>query len=117
VVIAPIAAALTAPDPPGWTPRTALGRSREVWVRHRRTAWSALGLFLVMYMIGQAVGYGLAEVVPYVTANDPAPGWTLHYGPYLAQALIIYLLTTLAATCYALMLRRAPVGTSATAHP
>lgn len=113
IIAAPVGAALTAAAPPAWLPRTALWAARDTWSGNRRTGWMALGVFAVVYTAGQVVAYGFAAVVPYAETNEPLPGWTIHYGPYAVQALIIYGWTTLAAALYAVRLRRAPVGSHA----
>lgn len=110
IIAAPVGAALTAAAPQEWLPGTALSAARETWSRNRRTGWTALGVFAAVYTAGQVVAYGFAAVVPYAGSNGPLPGWTIHYGPYAVQALIIYAWTTLAAALYALRLRRAPVN-------
>jgi len=113
VVVAPVAAGAAAAQPPAWTAGTALSSTWRVWSRHRSHAWHALGGFLAVYLAGQIVGYGYAELVPSVIANGPGPGWTILVGPYVAQSLILYAATTLAAAMYALRLRRAPLGAPA----
>jgi hypothetical protein len=115
VVLAPVLSAIAAPVDGTWQPRTALRSARDVWRRRAGQAWLALGM-LVVYGAGQAVGYLLAEAVPYVhdnpaSATDPsAPLWVIVYPAYMLQALVIYAVTTLAIALYGARIRALAVG-------
>ncbi|UOQ90150.1 hypothetical protein MUN74_04325 [Agromyces endophyticus] len=116
VVLAPVLSAIAAPVDGTWQPRTALRSARDVWRRRAGQAWLALGMLVVVYGAGQAVGYLLAEAVPYVhdnpaSATDPsAPLWVIDYPAYVLQALVIYAFTTLAITAYGARLRALAIG-------
>ncbi|TQM18511.1 hypothetical protein FB391_3892 [Microbacterium kyungheense] len=111
VALAPVMSALAAPVEGVWQPRTALRSARRVWRTRPGQSWLALGLFALVYVTGQVVGYALGEAVPYVrdnpqAAGDPsAPLWVIDYPAYALQAIVIYLFTTLALAVYAARLR------------
>lgn len=123
VVLAPIMSAFGAPVDRVWQPRTALGAARRVWRTRRGQAWLALGLFVVIYVVGQIVGYALGSVVPYVRDNPAFAGdagasrWIIDYPAYALQASAIYVFTTLALAAYVARVRSlavtAPVSSQA----
>ncbi|MGX5695450.1 hypothetical protein ACWKWP_04560 [Agromyces soli] len=113
VVAAPVLSAIGAPSPTNdaWMPRTALRATASVWRRRRGQAWLALGVFVLLYAGGQALGYAVGAAVPYVHdnpafASDPdAPRWVIDYPAYALQALVLYACTTLALAVYATRIR------------
>lgn len=120
VVLSPVASAWLAPREPDWTPGTAMATAKHVWREHRRGAWAALLVLVACYLVSQVLAYGFAELVPYVSDN-PAfvdggdhPRWVIHYGPYAAQAAIIYLTICVGVAWYAARLRALAVGVSTT---
>ncbi|WP_350347639.1 hypothetical protein ABIQ69_13490 [Agromyces sp. G08B096] len=125
-VAAPVFAALADPAPGRWTPGTAFRSTRRVWRRRPAGAWLALGVSLAGYAAAQVVGYAVGAAVPAVSDN-PAfaeggtePRWLIDYPAYALQAVVIYLVTTLALTWYArriraLALELGPAPSAATA--
>jgi hypothetical protein len=116
VVIAPILSAFGAPVDRVWEPRTALAGARRVWRTRRAQSWLALGVFALIYVVGQIVGYAVGSVAPYVHdnpafADDPAASrWVIDYPAYALQASVIYVFTTLALAAYASRLRTLAVA-------
>jgi len=122
-LLAPLMTAWFAPVRGAWEPRTALRATAATWRQRRGTAATALIAGVAIYAGGQAVGYWVGSVVPYVSDNpahatDPSvPAWTIHYPAYVLQAAVLYLTTTLAVAVYgwrmrtlALQRATAPVG-------
>ncbi|KAF2420864.1 hypothetical protein [Microbacterium sp. B35-30] len=116
VVFAPRMSASAAPVDGVWEARTALGATRRVWRTRAVQAWLALGAFLVVYGVGQAVGYLVGTLVPYVhdnpaAVNDPAASrWIIAYPAYALQAVALYVCTTLAVAIYAARMRTLAIG-------
>lgn len=110
-VVAPALSAWLAPVPRRWTPSTALRSAGALWRTRTGSAVGALALAVVIYAAGQAAGYGLAELAPYVSDNpahlsDPtAPAWIIHYPAFALQAFVLYLTTTAAVAFYAWRIR------------
>jgi hypothetical protein len=118
VIVSPRISARVAPVEPHWTPSTAMRTHGRLW---RTRTWSSiltLGYFLIPYLVGQAAGFALAEVMPYVSDN-PAfteggdeSRWIIHYPQYWIQALVIYLFATLGVAWYADRVRSRAVTSS-----
>lgn len=110
-LLAPPMTAWLAPVRGAWEPRTALRATAAAWRHRRGSAAVALVAGVAIYAGGQAVGYWVGAVVPYVSDNpehltDPnAPAWTIHYPAYVLQAAVLYLATTLAVAVYGLRMR------------
>ncbi|HZU92542.1 MAG TPA: hypothetical protein VFF85_02890 [Microbacterium sp.] len=108
---APMMSAWLTGVPGSWDIRSAWAATREVWRQCTAQASFALVAAIAIYAAGQALGYGLAEVVPYVHDNpahvtDPtASPWIIDYPAYALQALVIYAATTLAVAVYAWRIR------------
>ncbi|MFK4808193.1 hypothetical protein ACI3KX_20200 [Microbacterium sp. ZW CA_36] len=111
VVFAPRMSASAAPVEGVWEARTALSATRRVWRGRTAQAWLAFGAFVVVYGVGQAVGYLVGTLVPYVHDNpaamsDPtASPWVIDYPAYALQAVVLYACTTLAIAVYAARMR------------
>lgn len=118
VVAAPVLSAIAAPSSQKgeWMPRTALRQTAAVWRRRAGQAWLALGGFVLLYGLGQAIGYAVGAAVPYVSdnpafASDPdAARWIIDYPAYALQAIVLYACTTLALTAYAARIRSLALG-------
>ncbi len=110
-LLSPVLSAWFAPEPGRWEARTAWADTRAVWRRRPGAAATALFTAIAIYGAAQAVGYGLAEVVPYVRGNpafgsDPTQSrWLIDYPAYALQAVVLYALTTLAVAVYATWVR------------
>lgn len=110
-VIAPVLSAVAAPVPGRWSPRSALPTTRAVWRSRTAQAWLALGVAVLLYGLGQAVGYWVGTVVPAVSDNpafaaDPSePRWLIDYPAYALQAIVIYAITTFAVAWYGCRIR------------
>lgn len=110
-VLAPLAAAWSAPVRGSWEPRTALRATAAAWRHRRGSATIALLAGVVIYAGGQTVGYWVGSAVPYVSDNpahltDPSqPAWIIHYPAYVLQAIVLYLVTTLAVAVYSWRMR------------
>lgn len=109
--LAPMMSAWLTGVPGSWDVRSALAAAREVWRRCAAQASFALVMALAIYAAGQALGYGLATVLPYVhdnpahaTDSNTSP-WIIDYPAYALQALVIYAVTTLAVAVYAWRIR------------
>jgi hypothetical protein len=116
VIAAPVMSAIAAPKAEAWLPRTALRSTAAVWRRRSGQAWLALGGLVVLYGIGQAIGYAVGAAVPYVFdnpefASDPdAARWVIDYPAYALQAIVLYACTTLAIAAYATRIRSLAIG-------
>jgi hypothetical protein len=120
-LVAPLLSARALPEPGRWDRWTARRSTVRVWREQRGRAFGAIATGILIYGLGQAVGYGLAAVMPYIDDNpafatDPSQSpWILHYPAYALQAVVLYAITTLAVSVYAAMLRgaRIPIGLNA----
>lgn len=121
VVLAPVMSAVATPVDGVWETRSALGATRRVWRTRRGQAWLAFGAFVVLYAVGQMVGYAVGALVPYVhdnpaAASDPAASpWVIDYPAYALQAVVLYAFTTLALAVYAARMRSLAMGPGAAA--
>ncbi|WP_156891372.1 hypothetical protein [Agromyces subbeticus] len=105
-VLAPVMSAWLAPVRESWVPQTALRVAASVWRQSTGGAVIALLAGIAIYAGGQAAGYWLGSVVPYVSDNpdfaaDPSQQrWLIHYPAFALQAIVLYLASTLAVAFY-----------------
>ncbi|MFE6736757.1 hypothetical protein [Microbacterium sp. NPDC057650] len=110
-VFAPVLSSVAAPESGRWDRRTGMRTGGEVWRKRTGRAAAALVAGIAVYAFGQAVGYGVGVIVPYIEDNpahvtDPTQSpWILHYPAYALQAVVLYAATTLAVALYAALLR------------
>lgn len=109
--LAPVMSSWFSPIKPIWEPRTALRSARTVWRRSTRGAVGALAVGIAVYAAGQAVGYAIGAIVPYVSdnpahINDPTQSpWLIHYPEYALQASFLYVTTAFAVAVYSWRIR------------
>lgn len=117
-MLAPLMSAWLTTVPGRWEIGSSWTATREVWRRSTAHAASALGAAVAIYTAGQAIGYGLAELVPYVrdnpshTVDASSSPWIIDYPAYALQALVVYTLTTLAIAVYAWRIRALTLQTT-----
>lgn len=110
-LLAPLLSAWLTPLHGRWEARTAWAATGEVWRRRTGSALLALGAALGVYAAGQAAGYGLGELVPYVRENPARltdatqSPWIIDYPAYALQAAVLYVATALAVAVYATWIR------------
>jgi|SRR5687768_15655472 len=110
LVTTPRLTARVAPHGESWSPSTA-GASVHAIRRGRPLAfWRRLGEWCLLFVAGQAAGFVVAELFPYIEQNprfgDPAqPRWLLHHGHYALQAVTVYLLSCLSFAWWGTRLR------------
>ncbi|MFC4138882.1 MULTISPECIES: hypothetical protein [unclassified Microbacterium] len=117
-LLAPLLSAIAAPQSGLWERRTSLRSAAVVWRKKPGRAVTALLIGIAVYALGQAVGYGVGTIVPYIEDNpahltdaSQSP-WVLHYPAYALQAVVLYAATTLAIAVYAALLRAAHPATA-----
>lgn len=109
--LAPLMSAASAPARGVWEVRSAWSGARDVWRRRTGAAVLALVVAIAIYAAGQAIGYALAEAVPYVhdnpahIADATASPWLIDYPAYALQAGVLYAITALAVAVYATRIR------------
>ncbi len=110
-IAAPVLSAIAAPVDERWTPRSALRATRAVWRSRTGMAWLTLGVAVLIYAAGQAVGYWVGAIMPSVSDNPSfgtdasEPRWLIDYPAYALQAVAIYAVTTLAIAWYGWRIR------------
>jgi hypothetical protein len=110
LAIAPRVSAWAAPRGDAWTPRTAGRSARELRRKQPQGYWRRVGEWLLLFLLAQAAGLGVAWLMPYVSANPElgAPGeprWIIHYGNYVIHAVTIYFFSCLSFAWFGTRLR------------
>ncbi|KAA9152080.1 hypothetical protein F6B41_00955 [Microbacterium lushaniae] len=109
VVLAPWVSTLAGAERPDWTPSSVRRSIRRLRRAHPAAFWMRIGILLAMCILSQAAGLVFAELVPYAVAQSDAGGgasWRIAYGPYAAQAIIIFAIFVAGLVTFALGLRR-----------
>jgi hypothetical protein len=112
---APRVSAFAAPMTERWTTRTAGRTARELRRTRPRDLWRRVGEWFLLFLLGQAAGFLVAWLMPYVSDNPAfgAPGearWIIHYRNYAVQAVAIYVLSCLSFAWFGARLRQLAVA-------
>lgn len=112
---APRVSGWAAPRADLWTARTAGRTARGVRRTQGREFWRRVGECFLLFLLAQAVGFGIAWLMPYIWDNPAfgAPGeprWILHYRNYAVHAVTIYLLSCLSFAWLGARLRQLAVA-------
>ena len=115
LTIAPRVSAWAAPSADVWTVRTAGRTARGVHRTHAREFWQRVGEWLLLFILAQAAGFGIAWLLPYVLDNPEfgAPGeprWIIRYGNYAVQAVAVYLVSCLSFAWFGARLRQLAIA-------
>jgi hypothetical protein len=100
LVTTPRLTAWVAPRGEAWSPSTASVAVHAIRRSRPLAFWQRLGEWCILFVVGQAAGFAVAELFPYIEGNPrfgvtDQPRWLLHYGNYVLQAVTVYLFSCL----------------------